>query len=66
MSCPASVTLPEPINVVPLRARVPLLLTLMDPPIVEVAAPRVSLPLLTLTVVKALVVRLMPHRSSPW
>ena len=62
---PESVTVPVPINVVPLRLRLPLPLTVMEPSIVEVAAPRVSEPLLTLTVVEELVTRLRTESLAP-
>jgi hypothetical protein len=53
---PESVTVPVPINVVPLSWRVPLPLTVRGPFTVEVAAPREREPLLKLTAVEAFVI----------
>ena len=62
---PESVTVPAPIKVVPLSARVPVLLTEIGPSIVEVAAPRVSEPLATLTVVEEFVIKLRTESLGP-
>ncbi len=62
---PESVTDPLPIKVVPLSARVPVLLTAIDPSIEDVAAPRVSEPFATLTVVDELVIRLRTESLAP-
>jgi hypothetical protein len=62
---PASVTTPVPIKVVPLRARVPLLPAVKGPLIVDVAAPRESEPLPTLTVVEEFVDRLRTESLGP-
>ena len=65
VSCPASVTAPVPIKVVPTSASEPVLLTVTGPLIVDVAAPSDSVPLLTLTVVEELVWRLRTESLGP-
>jgi len=62
---PASVNVAVPSNVVALSWRVPFPLTFRGPLSVEVAAPSVSEPLLTLTVVEEFVIRLRTESLGP-